>query len=59
MNRDVVQIMDAWTDPLYEKKKDAELGGVRSMIGVPLMHDGRPIGVIALARTRVEPFVGV
>ena len=57
MNRDVVQIMDAWTDPLYEKKKDAELGGVRSMIGVPLMHDGRPIGVIALARTRVEPFV--
>jgi signal transduction histidine kinase/putative methionine-R-sulfoxide reductase with GAF domain len=57
MNRDVVQIMDAWTDPLYDKKKDAELGGVRSMIGVPLMHDGRPIGVIALARTRVEPFV--
>jgi GAF domain-containing protein len=57
MNHDVVQITDAWTDPLYDKKKDAELGGVRSMIGVPLMHDGRPIGVIALARTRVEPFV--
>ncbi len=57
MNRDVVQIMDAWTDRLYDKKKDAELGGVRSMIGVPLMHDGTPIGVIALARTRVEPFV--
>jgi two-component system, NtrC family, sensor kinase len=43
-------------DPLYEKKDDARVGGVRSMIGVPLMREGEPIGVIALARNRVEPF---
>ncbi|MGB7101077.1 MAG: GAF domain-containing protein, partial [Xanthobacteraceae bacterium] len=56
LTRQVARIDDAWTDPLYEKKDDAKLGGVRSMIGVPLMRDGEPIGAIALARGRVEPF---
>jgi class 3 adenylate cyclase len=53
----VVQIEDAWSDPLYEEKESAKLGGVRSMIGVPLMREGEPIGVLGLARTQVEPFV--
>ena len=57
MNRQVVQIEDAWSDPLYEEKDNAKLGGVRSMIGVPLMREGEPIGVLGLARTQVEPFV--
>jgi GAF domain-containing protein len=56
MTRQIVRIDDAWNEPLYEKKKDARVGGVRSMIGVPLMRDGEPIGVIALARNRVDPF---
>ncbi|MGB7099496.1 MAG: GAF domain-containing protein [Xanthobacteraceae bacterium] len=56
MTRQVARIDDAWTDPLYEKKDDAKLGGVRSMIGVPLMREGEVIGAIALARGRVEPF---
>ena len=57
MKRQVVQIEDAWSDPLYEEKENAKLGGVRSMIGVPLMREGEPIGVLGLARTQVEPFV--
>ena len=57
MKREVVQIEDAWSDPLYEEKENAKLGGVRSMIGVPLMREGEPIGVFGLARTQVEPFV--
>jgi len=52
----VVQILDAWTDPLYEAKDDARVGGVHTMIGVPLMRDSVPIGVIGLARRRVESF---
>ena len=55
MTRQVAQIDDAWNDPLY-KKEDAKLGGHRSMIGVPLMREGEPIGVIGLSRSRVHPF---
>jgi GAF domain-containing protein len=57
MQREAVRIVDAMQDPLYEKKGDAKVAQVRSMIGVPLMREGEPIGVIALARQRVEPFL--
>ena len=56
MSREVVQIEDAWTDLLYEQKAAVKISGGRSMIGVPLMREGEPIGVIGLARTRVDPF---
>jgi len=56
MSREVVQIEDAWTDPLYEQKAAVKISGGRSMIGVPLMREGEPIGVMGLARTRVDPF---
>jgi GAF domain-containing protein len=53
MSRQVVQIEDALTDPLYEQK--AVVGVGRSMMGVPLMRKGEPIGVIGLSRSRVAP----
>ena len=56
MMKEVVRIDDALTDPLYEQKDDARIGGYRSMIGVPLMREGEPVGAIGLARCRVEPF---
>jgi len=56
ITRQVARIDDAWTDPLYEKKQEAKVGGIRSIIGVPLMREGEPIGVIALARGRIDPF---
>jgi GAF domain-containing protein/DNA-binding response OmpR family regulator len=56
MSRQIARIDDAWSDPLYEKKEEAKIGRGRSMIGVPLMREGEPIGVIGLSRSRVEPF---
>jgi len=57
MTRQVARIDDAWNDPLYEKKEAAKIGKGRSMIGVPLMREGEPIGVIGLARGQVDPFI--
>ena len=56
ISRQVARIEDAWTDPLYEKKEDAKIGKHRSMIGVPLIREGEPIGVIGLSRSWVDPF---
>ena len=51
-----VQIVDAWSEDVYAKKSDARLGQVRTMLGVPLLREGVPIGVIGLGRAKVEPF---
>jgi signal transduction histidine kinase/HAMP domain-containing protein len=51
-----VQIADVYADPLYAVKDEAQLGRARTMLGVPLLREGVPIGVIAMARDRVEPF---
>ena len=55
-HRKAIQIVDALNDKEYRPKSQAQLGGIRSMLGVPLLRDGQPIGVIALARSSVAPF---
>ena len=51
-----VRVADAWSDSDYLPQDDARLQNVRSMLGVPMMRDGKLFGVIALARDRVEEF---
>ena len=41
-------------DPAWAKAQ--ELGGFHSMLGVPMLREGTPIGVLALVRTEAQPF---
>jgi signal transduction histidine kinase len=56
LERTAVHIADAATDPEYQMATIRKLGGYRSMLGVPLMREGTPIGVIAMARYAARPF---
>jgi signal transduction histidine kinase/CheY-like chemotaxis protein/HPt (histidine-containing phosphotransfer) domain-containing protein len=56
LERRTVQIVDALSDPDYNLKDVARIGGIRCMLGVPLLREGAPIGVIALGRARLEPY---
>jgi two-component system, NtrC family, sensor kinase len=56
MTKKTVQITDALEDPEYEDKAAARADNLRTMLGVPLLRNGKPIGVFSLARNYVEPF---
>jgi two-component system NtrC family sensor kinase len=51
-----VHIPDVFEDPEYTFTEAQELGGVRTGLGVPMLREGIPIGVFALARSEVRPF---
>jgi signal transduction histidine kinase len=50
-----IQIPDVQTDPDYELAAP-KIGGFRTMLAVPLMREGTPIGVFSLARRSAHPF---
>jgi GAF domain-containing protein len=52
----VIHISDVIADPEYKMKDAAKIDGIRTMLGVPLLREGTPIGVIALQRKTVRPF---
>src|SRR5262245_760424 len=52
----VVQVSDVLADPEYTAMEGQKLGGFRTVLGVPLLREGTPIGVITLARRTVQPF---
>jgi GAF domain-containing protein len=56
LERRAVHILDCLTDAEYTMHEAARIGNQRTMLGVPLLRDGVPIGVIGLLRTSVKPF---
>jgi two-component system NtrC family sensor kinase len=51
-----IQVNDVEADPEYTLRQGQRLGGFRTVLGIPLLREGVPIGVIVLTRNTVRPF---
>jgi len=51
-----VHIPDALADPEYTWFEAIERAGIRTLLGVPLMREGIPMGMFNMARATVRPF---
>jgi len=51
-----IQVEDVLADPEYTMTEGRRLGGFRTVLGVPLLREGTPIGVVMLTRSEVRPF---
>jgi GAF domain-containing protein len=51
-----IHIPDVLADPEYGWSESIKRGGFRAMLGIPLMREGVPIGVIAVCRSTARPF---
>jgi two-component system NtrC family sensor kinase len=52
----VVHCPDVLADPDFTARDAQKLGDYRTALGVPLLREGNPIGVIILTRHEVRPF---
>ncbi len=52
----MVHIPDVLADPDYQWLEAQKLGQWRTMLGVPLLREGTPIGALSITRSTVRPF---
>ena len=52
----MVHIPDILADPEYTWHESQARGGYRTMLGVPMLREGFPIGIFAMTRSTVKPF---
>jgi GAF domain-containing protein len=52
----IVHIPDVLEDPEYTNWEAQKIAGFRTVLGVPLLREGVPIGVFSLARLKPRPF---
>jgi GAF domain-containing protein len=53
---EVVHVTDLAIDPDYDMPEAITMGRMRTLLGVPLLREGEPIGVLLAGREKVEPF---
>ena len=58
LERRVIHIPDVQADLEYTWAEAQKLGDFRTILGVPMLREGIPIGVLALTRSEVRPFTG-
>ena len=56
LERRPVHIPDVLADPEYKWSEAQQRGGFRTLLGVPMLREGIPIGVIVIWREKVQPF---
>ena len=56
LDANITHVHDVLADPDYAHLSLQQKSGFRTVLAVPLLREGHPIGVIALARKSVEPF---
>jgi len=52
----IIHVTDVLDDPEHTLSDVVRKIGVRTMLGVPLLREGVPIGIIVLMRRMVRPF---
>ena len=52
----VIHVPDVLADPDYTWTEAQRLGRFRTLLGVPMLREGVPVGVLTLTRSKVRPF---
>jgi signal transduction histidine kinase len=56
LERKPIQVADVLADPDYSLQEIQKTVGFRTVLGVPLLREGNPIGAVVLMRLTVRPF---
>ena len=54
-----IQVPDVTADPDYKMPEIIDFGQIRTILGVPMLREGKPTGVIVLMRNEVRPFTEI
>jgi GAF domain-containing protein len=57
MEGTVVQIADVQADPELTLLQARSVERVGTVLGVPMLREGKPVGVLMVSRVKVEPFI--